>query len=53
MHQRTYLRLRDRYEAAVEQYVGPMAASLKKRGGPDGAIERMGRADTVGEPLSR
>ncbi len=34
MHQRTYLRLRDRYEAAMEQYVGPMAASLEKRGGP-------------------
>ena len=34
MHQRTYLRLRDRYEAAVERYVGPMAASLEKRGGP-------------------
>ncbi len=34
MHQRTYLRLRDRYEAAMEQYVGPMAAWLEKRGGP-------------------
>ncbi len=34
VHQRTYLRLRDRYEAAMEQYVGAMAASLEKRGGP-------------------
>ncbi len=34
VHQQTYLRLRDRYEAAMEQYVGPMAAWLEKRGGP-------------------
>ncbi len=47
MHQRTYLRLRDRYEAAVERYVGPMAASLKKRGrGRPGRFQAGGRMGT-------
>ncbi len=34
MHRRVYQRLTRQYEAAVEQYVGPMAASLEKCGGP-------------------
>lgn len=27
MHRRTYQRLRHKYEAAVEQYVGPLGAA--------------------------
>jgi len=34
MHRRTYQTLRRQYEAAVEQYVHPMALWLQKRGGP-------------------